>query len=83
MLIFQPHPPRTITNSWRPLHDLSHLTIIRYTHYYQEFVIELLVLPLPICRLHLHFHLGITHQNNEAVFILQVKGSNKTSEIGL
>ena len=28
MLIFQPHPPHIITNSWRPLHDLSHLTII-------------------------------------------------------
>ena len=28
MLIFQPHPPHIITNSWRPLHDLSHSTII-------------------------------------------------------
>ena len=27
MLIFQPHPPHIITNSWRPLHDLSHSTI--------------------------------------------------------
>ena len=23
MLIFQPHLPHIITNSWRPLHDLS------------------------------------------------------------
>ena len=28
MLIFQPHPPHIITNSWRPLHDLSHSTIM-------------------------------------------------------
>ena len=28
MLIFQPHHPRIITNSWRPLHDLSHSKII-------------------------------------------------------
>ena len=28
MLIFQPHLPHIITNSWRPLHDLSHSKII-------------------------------------------------------
>ena len=28
MLIFQPHLSHIITNSWRPLHDLSHLQII-------------------------------------------------------
>ena len=28
LLIFQPHPPHIIPNSMRPLHDLSHSTII-------------------------------------------------------
>ena len=27
MFIFQPHLPHIITNSWRPLHDLSHSKI--------------------------------------------------------
>ena len=28
MLIFQPYLPHIIMNSWRPLHDLSHSSII-------------------------------------------------------
>ena len=30
MLIFQPHLPHIITNSMRPLHDLSHSKIMHY-----------------------------------------------------